>query len=255
MDVGGTGVKGGLVDVATGSLLGDAVRLATPDPASIDDVVPVIAAVVRTIARRPGTDARTPGEPATRLPLGIALSGDVRDGLHTSGVNLHDSWVDAPARTLLEAAVGRELVILNDADAAALGEGAYGAAAGARGLTIVLTFGTGIGSGILLDGRLVPNSGFGQLPFRGQRAELLISAVQRERHGMAWTEWAAAVSEYLALVDELLRPDLLVLGGGVLAAYEQFWGLLRFPCPTLPAALGNRAGIAGAAWFAARSST
>lgn len=244
VDVGGTGVKGGLVEVATGRVVGEVVRLATPDPAIIDEVVPVIARVVEAVA--PGGAAGS----GVRGPLGVALSGDVRDGLHTTGVNLHDSWVGAPARSLLEAALGRQLRILNDADAAALGEGRYGAGAGVEGLVIVLTFGTGIGSGILVDGRLVPNSGFGQLPLRGRRAELLISAVQRERRGLSWTEWAGEVSDYLAIVDELLRPDLLVLGGGVLAVRERFWHLLRFPCPTVPAALGNTAGIVGAASFA-----
>ncbi len=244
IDVGGTGVKGGLVEVATGRIVGEVVRLATPDPAVIDEVVPVIARVVEAVAPRGAAGS------GVRVPLGVALSGDVRDGLHTTGVNLHDSWVGAPARSLLEAAIGRQLRILNDADAAALGEGRYGAAAGVEGLVIVLTFGTGIGSGILVDGRLVPNSGFGQLPFHGQRAELRISAVQRERQAISWADWAAEVSDYLAIVDELLRPDLLVLGGGVLAVRERFWHLLRFPCPTVPAALGNTAGIVGAASFA-----
>lgn len=244
VDVGGTAVKGGLVDLKSGRLVGEVVRAGTPDPARIDAVVPVVATVIDTVRA-----ARTPSAP---VPLGVALSGDVRDGIHTTGVNLHDSWVGAPARVMLEAAVGRELLILNDADAAALGEQRFGAAAHRRGLVIVLTFGTGIGSGILADGRLVPNSGFGQLPFHGERAELLISAVQRERRGITWDEWAADVSEYLAIVDELLRPDLLVIGGGVLAARRHFWDQLRFPCPTVPATLGNAAGIAGAAWFAAR---
>lgn len=245
VDVGGTAVKGGLVELSSGRLHGDVVRRRTPDPAEIGRVVPVIAEVVHAIAA-----SRPDG---SRLPLGVALSGDVRDGLHTSGVNLHESWVGAPARTLLEEAVGRELRILNDADAAALGEQRYGAAAGVDGFVIVLTFGTGIGSGLLVDGRLVPNSGFGQLPFRGERAELLISAVQRERRGVSWESWATDVSDYLAIVDELLRPDLIVFGGGVLAAWQHFWHLLRPPCPVVPALLGNDAGIAGAAWFATGS--
>lgn len=246
VDVGGTGVKGGLVDLTSGAMVGEVVRLATPEPAVIDDVVPVIAQVIRALQASLPAAASGP----RAVPLGVALSGDVRDGLHTSGVNLHDSWVDAPARHMLEQAVGRDLRILNDADAAALGEQRFGAAAGVGGLVMVLTFGTGIGSGILVDGRLVPNSGFGQLPFRNVRAELLISAVQRERRGLSWSAWASEVSDYLAVVDELLRPDLLVIGGGIVAARETFWDELRFPCPTVPAVLGNTAGIVGAAWFA-----
>jgi polyphosphate glucokinase len=246
VDVGGTGVKGGLVDLTSGAMIGEVVRLPTPDPAIIGDVVPVIAEVIRALQASISGAASA----VSAVPLGVALSGDVRDGLHTSGVNLHDSWVGAPARHMLGHAVGRDLCILNDADAAALGEQRYGAAAGVGGLVIVLTFGTGIGSGILVDGRLVPNSGFGQLPFRNVRAELLISAVQRERRGLSWSAWAIEVSDYLAVVDELLRPDLLVIGGGVVAAREAFWDELRLPCPTLPAVLGNTAGIVGAAWFA-----
>jgi polyphosphate glucokinase len=242
IDVGGTAVKGGVVDLRTGQLRGPVVRLPTPDPARIADVVPVIAAVARTLAS---------SQPGAQLPLGIALSGDVRDGRHTTGVNLHDSWVGAPARDLLEAATGRPLVILNDADAAGLGEAACGAAAGVAGVVVVLTFGTGIGSAILLDGRLLPNSGFGQLPFHGRPVELLISAVARERRGLSWRRWAADVSDYLAIVDELLRPERIVMGGGVIAARDAFWQLLRPTCEVVPAALGNAAGIVGAARFAA----
>jgi len=241
IDVGGTTVKGGVVDLATGALVGPAERLATPDPARIDDCVPVIAAIAARLRARTG---------ATRLPIGIALSGDVRDGQHTTGVNLDDSWVGAPARELLEAAIGRPVRILNDADAAGLGEAAYGAARGVAGVVVVLTFGTGIGSAILHDGQVLPNSGFGQLPLHGRPVELLLSAVSRERRGVSWARWATDVSAYLAIVDELLRPDLIVLGGGVLGARDRFWPLLRPTCALVPAGLGPDAGIVGAARFA-----
>lgn len=240
IDVGGTGIKGGRVDLRTGHVLGEVVRRRTPAPAIIGAVVPVIAEVAADL-----------GAQQDPMPLGVALSGDVRDGRRTSGVNLHESWVDAPARDMLTVAIGREPVILNDADAAGLGEATWGAAAGVKGVVVLLTFGTGIGSAILLDGRLLPNSGFGQLPFHGRRVELLVSAVARERRGLSWERWARDVSEYLATVDELLRPELIVIGGGVTEAPERFWHLLRASCPLAPATLGNRAGIAGAARFAA----
>lgn len=238
VDVGGTSVKGSVMRLATGDAVGELVRLPTPDPARIDDVVPVIAEVVRRLTR--SADDRD-------MPLGVALSGDVRDGRHTTGVNLDDSWVGAPALDLLEAATGRDLVILNDADAAALGEVTHGAARGVAGVVVVLTFGTGIGSAIMLDGRLLPNTGLGQLPFQGRPAEQLISAVARERRGLTWHEWAADVSDYLDALDMLLRPDLFVLGGGVVNAYPEFKDLLRSVCPLVPATLGDRAGILGAA--------
>jgi len=242
IDVGGTSIKGAVVDLGSGAPDGLVERSVTPDPARIADCVPVIAELVARLRARPG---------AARLPIGIALSGDVRDGRHTTGVNLDDSWVGAPARDLLEASIGRPARILNDADAAGLGEAAYGAARGVAGVVVVLTFGTGIGSAILLDGRVLPNSGFGQLPFHGRPVELLLSALSRERRNLSWTRWATDVSAYLATVDELLRPERIVLGGGVLGARDRFWHLLRPTCELVPAGLGPDAGIVGAACFAA----
>ena len=242
IDVGGTSVKGGVVDLRTGLLIGALVRRATPVPARIEACLPVIAEVAHALERDAGL--RGP-------PLGIALSGDVRDGRRTSGVNLDASWVDAPARDLLEAAIGRPAVILNDADAAGMGEAAWGAAAGVAGVVVVLTFGTGIGSAFLFDGRVLPNSGFGQLPFHGKPVEQLLSAVSRERRGISWARWAAEVSDFLVIVDELLRPERIVMGGGVIVARDRYWHLLRPTCELVPAGLGPEAGIAGAARFAA----
>ncbi len=238
IDVGGTSVKGAVVRVSRGEVASAVVRRRTPDPARIDDVVRVIAGVADDLS---GMQA----DPA--LPVGVALSGDVRDGRHTTGVNLHHSWIDAPARDLLETAIGRPVTILNDADAAAIGERGFGAAAGVPGVVVVLTFGTGIGSAILVDGRLLPNSGLGQLPFKDRPVEQLLSAVARERRGIPWRGWADEVSAYLAAIDLLLRPDLFVIGGGVVNAWPEFWDLLRSPCPLVPATLGDRAGILGAA--------
>lgn len=241
IDVGGTSVKGGLVDLDTGQLASAFIRTPTPVPAIIGDVVTAIT----TVARQLGACGDQAGSAAMRL--GIALSGDVRDGRHTTGVNLHDSWVGAPARDLLQAAIGRPLMILNDVDAAGLGEARHGAARGVPGVVVLIAFGTGIGSAILLDGQLLPNTGLGQLPFLGRPVEQLISAVARERRGLSWQGWAMEVNDYLTLVDELLRPDLIILGGGITEARSAFWDLLRSPCPLVPAALGTRAGIVGAA--------
>lgn len=245
VDVGGTSVKGGVVDLATGRLTRSVVRLATPAGAHIDDVVPVIAEVARqALATAPGVSA-----------IGVALSGDVHDGRHTTGVNLHESWVGAPARDLIEASMHRPVVILNDADSAAVGEARFGAAAGIGGVVLLLTFGTGIGSGLLCDGRLVPNSGFGQLPFRGQPVERLLSAVERERRGQPWTGWASDVSRYLAIIDLLLRPARMIIGGGIVNAWDRFASALEVPCDVVPAQLGDTAGIVGAALYAADPAT
>lgn len=233
IDVGGTGVKGAVLD---GGAAGAVVRAATPSPARIDDVTRVIGVVASRLLEEAGEG----------LPIGVALSGDVRDGRHTSGVNLHASWVDAPARDLIRDAVGRDVAICNDADAAAIGEAAFGAAVDVRGVVVVLTFGTGIGSGILMDGRLLPNSGLGQLPYRGRPVERLLSAVARERRGLDWADWAAEVTRLVDLVDLLLRPELVVVGGGVVNAFERFGDAIRASCPVVPALLGDRAGIVGA---------
>ena len=243
IDVGGTSVKGGLVRLDTGEVIGAVVRRATPQPARIGDVVTVIADVADTLQDQVGH----------AVPLGVALSSDVRDGRHTTGVSLDDSWVGAPARDLIEAATGRTLVILNDADAAGLGEVTHGAAKGVAGVVVMLTFGTGIGSAVLLDGQVLPNTGLGQLSFHGRPAEQLISAVAREHRGQTWREWATDVTAFLDDIDLLLRPDLFVLGGGLVNAYAQFRDMVRTPVPLVPAALGDRAGILGAALAAARS--
>jgi polyphosphate glucokinase len=207
----------------------------------MDAVVEVVAKALDAVA------AEGSGGPLAALPLGIGLSGDVRDGRHTSGVNLHPSWVGAPARDLLEARLGRSVTILNDADAAGLAEARYGAAAGISGVVVVLTFGTGIGSAILHDGRLVPNSGLGELPFHGEGAEHLLSAIARERRGISWREWASELSEFLGLVDGILRPDLVIVGGGASEAWPEFEAFLRTPYPVVRATLGNSAGVVGAA--------
>lgn len=243
IDVGGTSVKGCAVDPSSGRLLATTVRLATPDPARIGDVIEVVARVVNAVV---GDD------PILRIaPLGVALSGDVRDGVHTSGINLHDSWVGAPAHALLERHLERPVTILNDADAAGIAEARFGAARGTSGVVVMLTFGTGIGSAIMVDGRHLPNTGLGQIPFRGQPAERTLSAVARERRGVSWQRWAAEASSYLALVDELLRPDLMILGGGLLGSAPSFWDLLDVACEIRPAQLRNEAGIVGAAVVAA----
>lgn len=241
VDVGGTSVKGALVDPGTGRLVHPVVRLPTPAGAHVDAVVPVIARVAeRALAMAPAVSA-----------IGVALSGDVHDGQHTVGVNLHESWVGAPARDRIEAAIDRSVVILNDADAAAVGEARFGAAEGVPGVIVLLTFGTGIGSGLLCDGRLVPNTGFGQLPFRGQPVERVLSAVERERQGRPWSAWAADVSEYLTIVELLLRPDRMIIGGGIVNAWDRFADALDVPCEVVPAQLGDAAGIVGAASYAA----
>lgn len=239
IDVGGTSVKGALVGTESGRLLAHR-RRRTPAPPTVSSVVELIGELVEELA----TDA-----PAA--PVGVGLSSDVLDGRHTSGVSLDPSWIGAPALDLIEARLGRSCVVANDADVAALAEARLGAARDIPGVVVMLTFGTGIGSGIIADGRLVPNSGLGQLRLGGRPAELTLSAVARERSGMTWAAWAAAVSAFLAEIDELLRPRRFVIGGGVVGSWEHVAPLLDVAVPVVPAAFGPEAGVVGAAVLAA----
>jgi polyphosphate glucokinase len=244
VDAGGTTVKAGVVDLGGGGVL-DVVRVPTPVPQRIDDVVETVAAALDQLGDRHAEAGF--GD----LPLGLGLSGDVRDGRHTTGVNYDPSWVGAPALDLLETRLGRPAWILNDADAAGIGEVRYGAALGVRGVVVVLTFGTFIGSAVLLDGRLLRNSGLGQFPFRGEDVEVNLSAVARERRGISWEQWAGEVSEFLGLVDGMLRPELIVVGGGASEAWPAYQDLLHVSCPVARAGLGSLSGVVGAAAAAA----
>lgn len=237
-------MKAGVVDLIKGDVL-EVIRAPTPVPPRIDDVIETVAAALDLLG------GRHVGEGFGDLPLGLGLPGDVRDGRHTSGVNIDPSWVGAPALDLVEARLGRPAWILNDADAAGIGEVRYGAAVGVRGVVLVLTFGTFIGSAILLDGRLLPNSGLGQFPFRGEDVEVNLSAVARERRGISWEQWAGEVNEFLGLVDGMLRPELIVMGGGGSEAWQVYADLLHTSCPVARAGLGSASGIVGAAAAAA----
>jgi polyphosphate glucokinase len=245
VDVGGTAVKAGKVDLSSGTLVGSPQRLATPRPALVGDVLDTASDAVRLLEQAHGD------REFVNLAIGVGLSGDVRDGEHTSGVNLDPSWVGAPARRLLEARLGRSVRIVNDADAAGIGEIRYGAGRGVRGVVVLLTFGTGVGSAIFHDGRLLPNSGFGQFPFHGGDVELSLSAAARERRRISWQQWARELNDFLACVDGMLRPDLIILGGGASEAWPEYAHNLRPSPPVVRAALGNLAGVVGAAAFAA----
>jgi len=244
VDVGGTVVKAGEVDLSSGALVGSAQRLATPHPAQVD-------AVVGTVSDALGLLQEAHADlDFGKLAVGVGLSGDVRDGDHTSGVNLDPSWIGAPARRLLEARLQRSVRIINDADAAGIGEIRYGAGRGVSGVIVLLTFGTGIGSAVFHDGRLLPNSGFGQFPFRGADVEVRLSAAARERRRLTWRDWASELNDFLTHVDGMLRPDLLIVGGGASEAWPEYSHYLRPSLRVVRAALGNAAGMVGAAAYA-----
>jgi polyphosphate glucokinase len=239
IDIGGSGIKGALVDPDRGVLTTERSRIKTPQPATADAVL----AVVAEVAGAAGGDGM----------LGVAFPGVVSSGVVRTAANLHSSWIGVDLPALVRARLGRPVVALNDADAAGVAEVAHGAAKGQRGVVVMLTFGTGVGSGLFVDGALVPNTEMGHLELNGKDAEHQVAESVREKKHWSWEKWAAHANDYLAMVERLFSPDLLVIGGGIVKRADDFRPLLETTTPLRVAALGNEAGIVGAAMTAMRA--
>jgi polyphosphate glucokinase len=233
IDIGGSGVKGAPVDVGAGALADERYRLETPRPATPDAVVAVLAEVA---GRWPGTG-----------PVGVTFPGVVRRGVIGTAANLHPDWVGVDAATLFADATGRPVTVLNDADAAGIAEVAFGVGRSVAGVVLLVTFGTGIGTALFLDGRLVPNTELGHLELNGADAELHAADRIRDEQKLSWEAWASRVQDYLRLVERLLTPDLIVIGGGVSKKADRFLPHVRIDTRVVPALLQNNAGIVGAA--------
>jgi polyphosphate glucokinase len=239
IDIGGSGVKGAPVDLSLGQLAADRYRLETPQPADVEQLVKAVSAVAEHL--------RSEGQLGAADPIGITFPGVVVDGVTRTAANLDPSWLGASAAELLGTALGRPVTVLNDADAAGLAEVAYGAGRDQRGVTIMLTFGTGIGSAVFIDGVLLPNTELGHLELHGADAELAASDRAREVEDLSWRDWAARVQSYLRHVEQLFSPDLIIIGGGVSKKPEKFLPHMDIRTRIVPAALQNYAGIIGAA--------
>ncbi|MBB6547868.1 polyphosphate--glucose phosphotransferase [Nonomuraea rubra] len=232
IDIGGSGIKGAPVDTEAGELLEERLRIPTPEPSSPD----AVAGVVRTITEHFGWTG----------PVGVTFPGVVVDGVIRSAANVDRSWVGVDAARLFGGAT-----VLNDADAAGLAEVRFGEGKGHRGTILVLTFGTGIGSALFVDGTLVPNTELGHLELNGKEAEHHASDRAREKHDLGWDKWAERVEEYLRHVEMLFTPSLIVIGGGVSKKAQKFLPHVHLATPVVPAALQNQAGIIGVAHAAA----
>lgn len=233
IDIGGTGIKGAVVDTKKGHLVTDRLRLLTPEPATPDTVATTVAEIVKHFE---WTDA-----------IGCTFPGVVKDGTIHTAANVDESWLGVDASKVIGDATGCRTTVLNDADAAGLAEVAHGAAREQRGVVMMLTLGTGIGSALFIDGRLVPNTELGHLTLNGGDAEKWAASSVRERLELDWDEWAARVDDYLHLVERLFWPDLFVLGGGVAKKADRFIPKLTCATKVVPARLQNAAGIVGAA--------
>lgn len=236
-DVGGSFVKAGLVNVAEGRLAGEVLRRATPADAAPAAVIDLLAAMSHEL-------------PAAG-PVGLAFPAVAKRGVACTAANIDKRWIGTDARALLEARIGRPVAFLNDADAAGVAEMTLGAGRGRDGTVMVLTLGTGIGTAIFVDGRLLPNTELGHLEVRGMEAEHRASAKVRADRSLDWPEWAAAVNEVLDAYHALLWPDVFIVGGGVTENWERFGPLLRSRAEIVPAHFRNDAGMIGAAMAAA----
>lgn len=236
IDIGGTGIKVGAVDLERGTLLAKRVRVETPHPASPTAVVDTVRSLLD------GFDAAA--------PLGITLPSVVLHGVVKTASNIDASWIGTDAAALFSDAFGRPVGVINDADAAGMAEVRFGAGRGVPGVVILVTLGTGIGSGLFVDGQLVPNTELGHLHLHHGDAEDWAAESARERDQLSWKAWARRVANYLELVESLLWPDLFIIGGGVSRQSDKFLPLIECRTTVVPAQLHNDAGIVGGALVA-----
>ena len=238
VDIGGSGIKAAPVDLDAGAFAAERVRIPTPRPADAASIAPVVSTAVNSF-------------PDYRGPVGITFPAVVQHGVTRTAANVDKSWIGTDAEQVFSDALGRRVLVVNDADAAGLAEARYGAARDVKGVVLVTTLGTGIGSALIVDGNLVPNTELGHLEIDGQDAEKRAADSARERQDLSWEQWAKRLQRYYKHVEDLLWPDLIVVGGGVSKKHEKFLPLLDLRTPIVPAQLRNDAGIIGAAVLAA----
>ncbi len=233
IDVGGSGIKGAKVEVETGELLTERFRIPTPRPALADPMMDVAAEIV--------AKGKWDG------PVGCAFPAVVHHGVVHTAANIDESWIGRNGPALLSRRTGHPSLFLNDADAAGIAEMRFGAGVGEGGVVLMLTFGTGIGSALFVEGRLHPNTELGHLELDGHDAEDRAAARLREDGELGWAEWIARVQRYLAHVESLLWPDLIIFGGGISKKHKRILPGLDIRTRIVPAVLRNNAGIVGAA--------
>ena len=238
VDVGGSGVKGGIVDLDTGLLGGDRYKVLTPQPSTPAAIAKTVAEVVKHFD--------------WNGPLGGTYPGVVVNGVVQTAANVDKSWIGTDADDVISAAVGGQTVtVLNDADAAGLAEEHYGAGRDKSGVIVLLTFGTGIGSAVIHNGVLLPNTEFGHLEVHGKEAEHRAASSVKERKDWSYERWSEEVTKVLVTIENALWPDLFIAGGGISRKSDKWIPLLKNRTPVVPAKLLNEAGIVGAAMAAA----
>jgi polyphosphate glucokinase len=243
VDVGGSGIKAAVVDVESGRFRSERLRVPTPTPSTPELVSASIGRLVRRLAKASGISATA--------PVGVGLPGVAIDGRLLTAANIDPAWVDFPVAEKLSKSLKRPVSIVNDADAAGIAEMRFGIGKDKAGVVIFLTLGTGVGSGVFVDGTLVPNTEFGQMEIRGRPAERRSAAAARVKRGLSWKAWAADLDEHLERIEQLMWPSLFILGGGVSKSGDKYLPRLNRRTPVVVADLRNDAGIVGAAIVAA----
>jgi polyphosphate glucokinase len=235
IDIGGTGIKGAPVDVATGRLAAARHYIPTPQPAT----PAAVAAAVRQMQQH--------FDLPIGAPIGVTIPAVVRHGVVRNATNIDPTWIGTNAEELFAGSLGSAVTVLNDADAAGLAEVALGAGRGHGGVVLVVTLGTGIGSALFVDGRLVPNTELGHLTLDGVDCCPWASAAARVRENLSWAQWVSRLQEYLAFTESLIWPDLFIIGGGISHDADQFLPLLQLETPVVRAQMENDSGIIGVA--------
>ncbi len=237
VDIGGSGIKGAIVDTVSGKFVSERLRIDTPQPSK----PAAVATVVGEISAHFKWEA----------PIGCTVPAVVKRGVTKTAANIDNAWIGTDAEDLLQTETGNPVIALNDADAAGIAEMKFGAGRDRDGLVAILTLGTGIGSSLFIDGRLIPNTELGHLIIRGKDAEERATDRARQEKGYSWKQWGNRVSEYLEYLESLITPDLYIIGGGVSKRYQKFFPYIQCKTEIVPAQLRNRAGIVGAAVAAA----
>jgi len=233
IDIGGSGIKGALVDVQTGTLVGERHRIPTPNPATPDAVIETVAQIVAHFDWKGF--------------VGCGFPAVIKHGTVHTAANISSEWIGVSGQSKFEQATGCLVWLLNDADAAGLAEMQFGAGRGHQGVVLVVTLGTGIGTALFTDGHLVPNTELGHIEIRGKDAEKRASAEVRKIKSLDWDKWAERINEYFHAMEKLFWPDLIIVGGGVSKRHEKFFSLLTIRTKIVPAHLLNEAGMIGSA--------
>ncbi|MBP7653367.1 ROK family protein [Candidatus Dependentiae bacterium] len=236
IDVGGSGIKGSIVNVQTGQLLSERFRLPTPEKGKPEDIAATISEIIKHFN--------------WKNKIGCGFPAAINKGVSLTAANIHKNWIGLNIENFFKKKTGCEFKVINDADAAGLAEMNFGAGKKSNGTVLMLTVGTGIGTALFINHNLLPNTELGHIELSGKDVELYASDAVRKKKDLSYKKWAIRFNKYLIKMNSLFYPDLIILGGGIVKKKEKYFKYLALNSKIIPAALGNDAGIIGAASFA-----